>query len=110
MVLLMIILTREEILEDLLEAFLEIGITGGTVIDAHGMGEILSRDVPIFAGLRSLFPGGESNHHLLISVTERDKAAEAISQLKKLCPIEESGSGIAFTLPIEEVCGLAREL
>ena len=47
-----LILNREEHLEALLEGYVEIGITGSTIIDSIGMGHILSSDVPIFAGLR----------------------------------------------------------
>ena len=48
MKLIVIILNNTEHLEDLLTAFLEIGVTGSTVIDSVGMGRILSHDVPIF--------------------------------------------------------------
>jgi len=56
MKLVVIVINNTEHLEDLLTAFLEIGVSGSTVIDSVGMGRILSHDVPIFAGLRSAFP------------------------------------------------------
>ena len=68
MVLLFLILPDGSLLDNILEAYLEVGITGATVLDARGMGQILSEEVPIFAGLRSLFPGGETAHHLVLSV------------------------------------------
>ncbi|MCP4546051.1 MAG: hypothetical protein GY835_06260 [bacterium] len=110
MVLLVIILSDEAYLVDILEGFIEIGITGASVLPARGMGEILSQDVPIFAGLRSLFPGGDSQHRLLFSVTERGKADEAIALIQRICgSLEERGTGIAFTIPVEEIKGLAKE-
>jgi nitrogen regulatory protein P-II 1 len=111
MVLLALFLSDETRIEDILEAFLEIGITGASVLSAHGMGEILSREVPIFAGLRDLFPGGEGQHRFIMSVTSRDKAAEAIKIINRICgSLTEKGTGIAFTIPVEEVHGLAGEL
>ena len=57
MKLVVIVLNNTEYLDDLLTAFLEIGVSGSTVIDSVGMGRILSHDVPVFAGLSSAFPG-----------------------------------------------------
>lgn len=110
-VLLFVILSSDEYLEEILEGFLELGITGATVLQARGMGEILAQEVPIFAGLRGLFPGGEGHHRLLFSVTNRVKAKQAISLLDEVCgSLERRGTGIAFTVPVEESCGLAEEL
>lgn len=111
MVLLVIILSNAEVLEEVLEGFLELGLRGATVVGAQGMGEILSQEVPIFAGLRGLFPGGEGQHRMLLSVTEREHAAQAVELLGHTAgALEKSGTAIAFTLPVEESWGLAREL
>ena len=50
MKLLIIILNKADKLEEVLEGFIEIGVSGATVIDSVGMGHIISREVPIFAG------------------------------------------------------------
>ncbi|MCB1162732.1 MAG: hypothetical protein R3C71_12705 [Candidatus Krumholzibacteriia bacterium] len=111
MVLLVIVLSDSALLEEVLEAFLEIGVQGATVLGAQGMGEILSQEVPIFAGLRQLFPGGEGKHRLILSVTDRAKAAEAVGLLESIGgPLADKGSGIAFTLPVDSLWGLAEEL
>jgi len=111
MVLLFLILPDGSRLDDVLEAYLEVGITGATVLDARGMGQILSEEVPIFAGLRSLFPGGETAHHLILSVAEEDKAREALELIQGICgDLGKKGTGIAFTVPVTGVMGLAKEL
>lgn len=110
MVLLVMILPDDEVLEEILEAFLELGITGATVLDARGMGEILAREVPIFAGLRGLFPGAEQSRHLVLSVCDRDLAGEAVAILRDIGRLDQRGTGVAFTLPVEATWGLAREL
>ncbi len=111
MVLLIIIMSNSEVLEELLEGFLEIGMRGATVIGAQGMGEILGQDVPIFAGLRGLFPGAEGQHRLLISVTDPAKAEEAVEMLNRVSgSIQDGGTAVAFTLPVEKAWGLAKEL
>ena len=50
MILLVCICNQPDKLEEILEAFVEVGITGATVLDTVGMGQILSTEVPIFAG------------------------------------------------------------
>ncbi len=111
MVLLFIIVLDPEKLEEILEAFLELGITGATVLDARGMGQILSEEVPIFAGLRNLFPGGQSEHSLVLSVAEESKADQLLEQIPGICgSLEGRGTGIAFTVPVSKVVGLAKEL
>jgi nitrogen regulatory protein P-II 1 len=111
LVLLIIILSDARYIEEVLEAFIELGITGASVLHAQGMGEILSHEVPIFAGLRTLFPGGDSQHRLLISMTSDEKAREAVDLLGKICgSLEDRGTGVALTLPIAEYWGLAKEL
>ena len=52
MTLLVFILNNPEVLEEVLEGYLEVGITGATVIDSLGMGHILATEVPIFAGFQ----------------------------------------------------------
>ena len=111
MVLIFIIVLDPHRLEDILEAFLELGITGATVLDARGMGQILSEEIPIFAGLRNLFPGGKSEHSLVMSVAEEDKADQFLDLMPGICgSLEGRGTGIAFTVPVTRVEGLAKEL
>ena len=108
MVLLVIILSDSRHVESVLEALLEVGVTGGTVLHAQGMGEFLSTEVPIFAGLRTLFPGGDSQHRLILSLTNEDKARETAKLVGRICgSLEEPGTGIALTLPVAEYWGLA---
>jgi len=111
LVLLCITVVKGDHLEDILEAFLELGITGATVLDARGMGQILSQDVPIFAGLRNLFPGGQGEHSFVMSVAEESKAEAFLDRMPQICGcLQERGTGIAFTLPVTRVEGLAKEL
>jgi len=77
MKLVVIVLNNTEHLEDLLTAFLEIGVSGSTVIDSVGMGRILSHDVPIFAGLRSTFPGTSPVNKTILTVTSDELCRSA---------------------------------
>lgn len=112
MTLLVFICNQPEKLEEVLEGFLEVGITGATIIDTVGMGQILSSEVPIFAGFRSLFRGAATVNKTIMSVIDgEEKVREALSILEEIIEdLDQPGSGIAFTIPIENVRGLMPEL
>lgn len=95
----------------ILAGFLELGITGATILDAHGMAQVLGKDVPIFAGLSSLFPRGSSDSALILSVLDRGKRDEVVRMIEDVCgDFDAPGSGILFTVKVAHVRGLAREI
>jgi hypothetical protein len=106
-----LILNKEEELETLLEGYIEIGISGATIIDSMGMGHILSSDVPIFAGLRFMFAGSRPYNKTILSVI-KDEKVEPLKELavKILGPMDKGGSGILFFLDLSEVVGLKPEI
>ena len=82
-----------------MEGFLELGLPGATVIDARGMGQIVSTDLPIFSGFRTLFPGSGEESYLVLSVLREEQVEEAIRMLRDVCgDFAEKGTGIVFTL------------
>lgn len=107
----LLILNQVELLEDLLEGFIEIGVTGATMIDSIGMGHVLSTDVPIFAGLRFMFAGARPYNKTIISIIQDDKV-EPFKDLvdKVLGPLEDSGNGILMFMNLDEVVGLKPEI
>lgn len=112
MTLLVFICNQPDKLEEVLEGFLEVGVTGATVIDTVGMGQILSTEVPIFAGFRTLFRGASTVNKTILSVIdEPSKVQEALDIIDEIFGgLDQPGSGIVFTVPIENVRGLAPEL
>jgi len=111
MKLVVIILNDTEHLEDLLTAFLEIGVSGSTVIDSVGMGRILSHDVPIFAGLRGVFPGASPVNKTILTVAPDGLVDDVLTVIEDVCgTFEESGTGLVFVLPIDTVRGVGTGL
>jgi nitrogen regulatory protein PII len=111
MTLLIFICNQPDKLEEVLEGFLEVGVTGATVIDTVGMGQILSTEVPIFAGFRALFRGASTVNKTILSVIDDPaKVQEALDIIDEIFGgLDQPGSGIVFTVPIENVRGLAPE-
>lgn len=105
------ILNKEEYLETLLEGYIEIGISGATIIDSMGMGHILSSEVPIFAGLRFMFAGSRPYNKTILSVIPNDKTIPLKNLISKILgPLDESGNGILFFIDLCEVIGLKSEI
>lgn len=110
-VLLYCIVKDDRQLDLILTGFIELGIRGATVVDARGMAQVLRRDVPIFAGLSSLFPGSTSDSYLILSVLESGGVTAVSDLIEDVCgDFREPGSGILFTVPVATVRGLAEEL
>ena len=111
MKLLILVLNKVEKLEEVLEGYIEVGISGATIIDSVGMGHILSEEVPIFAGLRFMFAGAKPHNKTVFSVIRDEKEEAAIKVLKNILgDMHETGTGIVFTLPLDRVEGLKPEI
>jgi nitrogen regulatory protein PII len=92
-------------------AFVELGITGATVVESKGMGRLLSREVPIFAGLQSLNSRSRAANRTLFCVADDEKVEAAIGLIQEVCGnLTSPGVGIVFTVPVGRVVGLAPEL
>ncbi len=111
MKLLILILNKVEKLEEVLEGFIEIGISGATVIDSVGMGHIISEEVPIFAGLRFMFAGAKPHNKTILSVIKEEKEDRVVRLLEKILgDLNKPGTGILFMIPVDRVEGLMPEI
>lgn len=109
--LLVAVVNEPEKLDEILSGFLELGITGATVINSEGMGRVLSHDIPIFAGLQTLISRSRPQNRTILSVVEDEKVGLALTLLQEVCgDLSDPATGIAFTLPVDRVVGLAPEL
>lgn len=108
MELLVCVINKPELLDDVLAGFLEVGIPGCTVIDSKGMGKIVSQDIPIFSGFKGLFPGvRESNFTIFSLIKEKETLENAIRVVQAVYgDFEQPSSGILFTVPVSRVVGL----
>ena len=111
MKLLIFILNNEEYLEEVLEAYAEAGVAGATLLDSEGMGRFLAYEVPLFAGFKEFMKGNRPYNKTIISVIQNP---EVIPKLKTLIDeivggLENPGTGVMFTLPVDWAAGLVPE-
>jgi hypothetical protein len=76
------------------------------------MGHVLSHDIPIFAGLQTLISRARPQNKTIFSVIDTDDKMEgALALLQEICgDLNDPATGIAFTIPLSRVTGLAPEL
>jgi nitrogen regulatory protein P-II 1 len=109
--LLVAVINDPEKLDEILSGFLELGITGATVLNSEGMGSVLSHDIPIFAGLQTLLHGSRPQNRMIFSVVPLERVDPAVALLREVTGnLDAPATGIVFTLPIDRVEGLAPEL
>ena len=106
-----LVLNKEEHLKEILEVFIELDIRGATIIDSVGMGRILTYEVPIFAGLRELLPGSRPFNKTIFSIINENKVEPLTKAIEQIIgSLDEPGNGIVFTLNVDNVRGLAKEI
>jgi nitrogen regulatory protein PII len=105
------VINHEECIDSVLAGFVELGVTGATVFESKGMGRLLSREMPIFAGVRTLTQRSRAANRTLFCVVDDGKVDDAIAMIQDACgSMADPGVGIIFTLPVARVVGLAPEL
>lgn len=111
MKLLVFILNKEELLEEVLEAYVEAGVAGATLLDSEGMGRFLAYEVPLFAGFKEFMKGNKPYNKTIISVIRNESVVERVKELvdEVVGGLDNPGTGIMFTLPVEWASGLVPE-
>ncbi len=112
MYLLVIILTKEGILEDVLSVLIELGITDASILDSQALGRVLAYKVPIFAGLRFGMEGGRTYSKTILALVEDREADRKIARLLKDVEIDldKPGTGLIATIKVESLIGRLGEV
>jgi nitrogen regulatory protein PII len=111
MKLVVFILNREEVLEQVLEAFVEAGVPGATVLDSTGLGRTLASEVPLFADFQESMKGVKPANRVIFSlVGGEDTVRRLETLLEKACgDLSVPGNGLLFTVPVDYARGLRAE-
>jgi hypothetical protein len=79
------VLHREDLLDEVLSILVELEEPDAVVVESRSGLELLERDLPIFAGLRSLIPSGIDFSSLVVCLIEDDpRASEALRMISRL--------------------------
>jgi nitrogen regulatory protein P-II 1 len=104
------VLNKEELLDEVLAAFIEAEVPGATILDSEGMGRFLTYEVPLFASFKEFMKGNKPYNKTIFSVVDSDAKVMRLEELiEKVCgSLSEPGTGILFTVPVDYVRGLRR--
>ena len=111
MKLLVFVLNKEEYMEDVLEAYVEAGVAGATILGSEGMGRFLAYEVPIFADFKEFMKGNKPYNKTILSVIRNEAVVEKLKRLvdEVVGGLDNPGTGIMFTIPVDWSTGLVRE-
>ena len=100
--LLIAVINNEELLDELITGWLDMGITGATVVETTDLLQLISHHIPIFAGFRSLTSGGMIHNKTLFTAIEDHKTLDkAVAYLEMICSrTEKPHQGVYFIAPL----------
>lgn len=101
--LLVIVLAKVKLLDQILEALLEGGVMRSALIDGKSEAGILAADVPMFAS-RYAMSRAKAGNKVILSLVDAGKVESVISLVKDIWK-EDPAGGIIFTLPVYNVRG-----
>jgi hypothetical protein len=114
--LVVLVLDNPDQAEEVLTAWLEVGIGGATILDSAGLRYKIGRrnmrdDLPLIPSLRDLLQGREEPHCTLFAVVpdgfDLDGLVTATEGITGA--LDEPDTGILFVIPVTRVWGLNRK-
>ena len=110
MYLFVLILDKASDLENTIEKFRDIGVTGATIYNSIGLGRstLYRSDIPVIATLKRIFDSeGKTYNRTLISVIKtRETLEDAMRVAQEVCgDFDEPDVGIMFSIKLEDVIG-----
>jgi len=109
MQMLMVILKKIELVDEIMQKLAESGVKGGTIVEGTGMANALTNmeDMPIFGMLRHLIVDEEKLvSKLLIFVLKNEQVKTTRDTIKEVIgDLSEPNTGIMFSIPITDVEG-----
>jgi hypothetical protein len=105
MELVIIILGKLELLDDVLSAVAEAGAYEAAVVEAEGLEKILATDVPIFAGLRQMLDGGKEIKTLIVVPLLPGTTMEELDKLlqERGVDFRSAGMGVLASVKLDKV-------
>ncbi|MGQ0603846.1 MAG: hypothetical protein ACT4QE_19365 [Anaerolineales bacterium] len=111
--LIVLVLDDSEKVDEILNAWVALGIPGVTLLDSAGLGHELSahsvrEDLPLIPSLKSLLRQREEHSRTLFTVVPDGFDVEALIIATEAItgPLDEPDTGILFTVPVTRTRGL----
>lgn len=109
MELLLVILKKIELVDDIMQKLAESGVRGGTIIDGTGMAKSLvnMNDLPMFGMLRYIISDEEKlKSKILLFALKEERVTEVKDMIIEVIgDLSEPNTGVMFTIPIKHAEG-----
>ena len=94
---------KEELLEEVLKAFIEAGISEATILDSERLGGFLAYEVPLFAGFKDFLAGNKPYNRTIFSLVKNEDTVKKLEKLiENVCgSFSERRIGILFSVPVD---------
>jgi hypothetical protein len=111
---LFIVLNQESYLEDILMAFVELGVKGGTILDSRGMaGAMLQveKHIPFFSSLKNSVETARPYNKTIFTVIESEELLKrTIDRINLMfADVKRPGLGFMFAVPVDGVFPLGKK-
>ena len=88
--------------EDVMDIARELGVRGGTILNARG---VVKEDAAAFFGITL-----HADKEILMMVVEKNIRDNVLNAIYKSMDMAKKAKGIAFSLPVSDVAGLAQKI
>lgn len=110
MQLLIVILKKTEIMNELLRELAQAGVKGATILTGTGMAEALinMEDLPLFSMLRRIMSEEDPEDSKVMFIALKDEIVPQVKQTIRsvVGSLDEPNTGVMFSVPIIEFEGL----
>jgi hypothetical protein len=110
MYMLIMVLDDSEHLNDILQAWVNAGVPGVTILESTGVNRVLPRDYagPMFAGFSQFFGTGRVGHNTIFAIIDSLELAEAAVKATEgvLGDLNQPHTGIIFAMPVIKTWGM----
>lgn len=108
MELVVIVLNKTALLDEILTLFMRYKIQGATVLDSSGMGHLISNQFPMFSMFAELGEEREANSKTIFTVVkDEDERKEVLSIVESVCgDLSTPDTAIFFSVPVNFTKGI----
>jgi len=112
MYLFIIVLYKEEFLDNVLSALIELGIDEASILDSQSLGSAIAYQVPIFSGLRFQMHGGRPYSKTIIGISDNPNIGKDLVSILKDSDIDIKSPGVGrlIVVDVKETYGSAEEI
>lgn len=106
--LLVLILKRADLVNEICRDLAEEGVHGGTILDGVGMASVIDKmdDLPLFGMLKTLLADDDEGVKVMLFVMKDEELEQARQTIKNVVGLDQPNTGIMFALPVSFVEGL----